>query len=151
MDGWKTMLAIHNLGLVFIGLWILGSVRKEGLWSNILLFFNWCVAFYATWCFWQPALKGVLSLVKPDPGSELLILALGMTVIWVIFLAFLAGLRAATDSLSKVKVAFHPLVDKIGTFIFMFMLIGSIRYSALPMQMLLELGKLVSSVDQLSS
>lgn len=142
MDGWKTMLMIHRLGLVFIGLWILGSVRKEGLWSNILLLCNWCIAFYATWLTWQPALKGILTLAKPGPNDQLLVLGIGMAVIWVLFLVFLGVLRTATDKLSNVKVAFHPLVDRIGTFICMAILIASIRYSALPMQLLLELGKI---------
>lgn len=145
MNGWSTMLMIHKIGLVFIGFWILGTIRKEGLWSNLLLFFNWCIASYGTLLLWQPAVKGVLSLVKPAPDAQLLILGIGMAVIWVVFLIILGLLRTATDSLSQVKLAFHPVFDRIGTIIIMMLLVAGIRYSALPMQALLELGKLIAT------
>lgn len=141
MDGWNTMMIIHWVGLGFVSLWILGTTRSEGLWSNVLLLFNWCIAFYATLLFWQPALKGVLSLVKPEAGDQMMVLGFGMAVIWVLFLVFLGLLRSATDALSNVKVAFHPLLDRIGAVLAIGLLVGGIYYSILPMRALLELGK----------
>ncbi len=141
MDGWSTMLMIHWVGLGFVSLWMLGTTRKEGVWGNALLFFNWFIAFFATWLFWEPALKGILSLAQPAPDGQLIVLGIGMVVIWVLFLVFLGVLRTATDALSKVKVAFHPLFDSIGAVVCIGLIIGGIYYSILPMKALLELGK----------
>lgn len=141
MDGWTVLRYIYLIGLAFIALWILGTCRNEGLWGNALMFFNWCVACAGALAVWQPALQLTLKALAPKPDDQLLIVAVAMGLFWILFLALFAGMRSATDALSRVKVAFHPVVDTIGSLAFCGLLFAGIGMASLPVLVVLLLGK----------
>ncbi|HUY90684.1 MAG TPA: hypothetical protein VMV10_18260 [Pirellulales bacterium] len=141
MNGWTVLTYFYYIGLVFIALWILGTNVKEGLWGNALLAFNWLVAAFGTLAIWQPGLKVALSALKPAPDGQLLILAVAMGLYLVLFLVFFLGMRTATDGLSKVKVAFHPVADTIGSVVFCGLLFLGIAAASLPVIVVLQMGK----------
>src|SRR6185437_3838876 len=101
MNGWQVLHYIFYAGLVFVGLWIIGTNLKEGLWGNALLFGNWCLSTYIAWVLLLPSLKLVLGMLKADASSQMLILAVAMGLMWGLFLVPFIALRAATDALSK--------------------------------------------------
>jgi len=141
MDGWTVLQYIYWIALAFIALWILGTNVKEGLWGNALLAFNWLVASFGAFALWQPGLKAALSALAPKPDDQLTILMVGLGLYWVLFLAFFIGLRAATDGLSKVKVAFHPVADTVGSLVFCALLFACIAGASLPVIVVLQMGK----------
>lgn len=141
MDGWTTLSYIYYAGLAFIALWILGTNLKEGLWGNALLAFDWLIAAFGAFAIWQPGLKVALNALKPAPNDQLTILAIAMGSYLVLFLVFFLALRSATDALSKVKVSFHPIADKIGSGLFCVLLFLGIAAASLPVIVVLQLGK----------
>jgi len=141
MDGWTTLRYIYFAGLVFNALWIIGTNLKEGLWGNVLLFFNWCIACAGAFAVWLPTLKLTLNALRPKPDDQLLIVAVAMGLFWILFLALFAGMRSATDGLSRVKVAFHPVIDTIGSLAFCGLLFAGIGVASLPVLVVLALGK----------
>ena len=141
MNGWVVQQYIYWGLLAFIALWIIGTCLKDGLWSNALLAFNWLVATSGAVSLWQPVTKLTISIAKPAPNDQLLILAIAMGLYWILFLLFFVALRTATDGLSRVKVAFHPVIDKIGSFVFCGLLFVCIAAWSLPVVIVLEMGK----------
>jgi hypothetical protein len=141
MNGWQVLHYIFYAGLVFVGLWIIGTNLKEGLWGNALLFCNWCIATYIAWIFFFPSLKVVLSMLKADASSQLLILAVAMALFWGLFLVPFIALRSATDALSKVKINFHPIADKAGAVAFALLLIGGFVITSWPVKLVLDMGE----------
>ena len=141
MDGWTALRYIYFAGLVFNALWIIGTNLKEGLWGNVLLFFNWCIACFGALAVWRPALRLTLNALAPKPDDQLLIVAVAMGLFWILFLALFAGMRSATDGLSRVKVAFHPVIDTIGSLAFCGLLFAGIGVASLPVLVVLALGK----------
>jgi hypothetical protein len=62
--------------------------------------------------FWEPASSWITSKV---PG---LMFLTDIFVIWILFGAFLFGMRTATDFASRVKLRFPPLIERVGNVFF---------------------------------
>lgn len=141
MDGWTTLTYFYYAGLAFIALWILGTNLKEGLWGNALLAFDWLIAAFGAFSLWLPGMKVALAALKPAADDQMMILAIAMGSYLVLFLVFFLGLKSATDALSKVKVSFHPIADKIGSALFCALLFLGIAAASLPVIVVLQMGK----------
>jgi len=114
---------IHWIGVGFIFLWFLGSCMKDGMWNNGVRCFNAFVAAMVSFPL-TIALGFLIGLIiglasgPPDPANIYLPLAMGMAASWIAFLVCFAIVQAITDRLSQLKVAFHPVANGIGSFIF---------------------------------
>lgn len=111
---------IHWIGVGFIFLWFLGSCMKDGMWNNGLRCFNAAVAAIAGLpvAILAAGLIGGAMGGSSDPSDQYLSLATIIGANWIAFLVWAAILQTLTDRLSQVKVAFHPIVNSIGSFIF---------------------------------
>lgn len=114
---------IFWVGIAFVFLWFLGSCVRDGMWNNAIRCFNAYVALLMS--FPVAMLIGFLcGLIMgaasgaPNEGDAYTLAAIGIGSAWVAFLICLAILQTLTDKLSQVKVAFHPVVNMIGSFIF---------------------------------
>lgn len=110
---------IHWVGVGFIFLWFLGSCMKDGLWDNALRCFNAYMALFLSLPLTVLAAGLIGDAVNgsgaPDPHMDAAI-AIGAN--WVGFLVCLLVLQTITERLSRVKLAFHPVVGSIGSFVF---------------------------------
>lgn len=118
MSGPAIFLTIHWVGVGFIFLWFLGSSMKEGMWNNALTCFNAFVAGMVALPLGGVILRLALSAYTPDPSDPYT--PLGMIIVgeWLSYIVCYLGLTTLTDYLSNVRVAFHPIVNGIGSFIF---------------------------------
>ncbi|MGH7134735.1 MAG: hypothetical protein ACREHD_03285 [Pirellulales bacterium] len=113
---------IHWVGIGFIFLWFLGSCMKDGMWNNGLRCLN---AYVAASCSVLITVVGFIAVIAsgaapmgPAPEDGYIRFAIFMSCWWVSFLVCLGILQTLTDKLSAVKLAFHPIVNGIGSFIF---------------------------------
>jgi hypothetical protein len=85
-----------------------GLFYREGLWSALVAVINVLVAaaIATAWYEW-PA--GLLAGAVPNAGY-----LADFLCIWVLFAVVLAGTSEATNRLSRTRVTFPPLVDRIG-------------------------------------
>ena len=114
---------IYWVGIGFIFLWFLGSCLRDGMWNNALRCFNAYVALLLS--FPVALLIGflcglVMGATSGAPGADdaYTVAAISIGSSWVAFLVCLAILQMLTDKQSQMKVAFHPVVNMIGSFIF---------------------------------
>lgn len=120
MSGPQILTIIHFVGWGFIFLWIMATGFKLGMWNNALLFFNWSLAELIAVPISFPASRLILGAVGPDPGDLYTPFAVWAGMFWLtIFIAFL-GMQTFTESFSKVKVTFHPVVETLGSLVFSF-------------------------------
>lgn len=118
MSGPNIFLTIHWVGVAFVSLWFLGSSMKEGMWNNAITCFNAFVAGMVA----LPLGMGISNLasgmIKPDPGDVFIPLGIFMVAEWASYIVCYLVLTTFTDYLSQVRVTFHPVVNSIGSFIF---------------------------------
>jgi len=101
-----------NLLLILIFAACMASLAQAGIWSNLITLINVITAALLAVNYWEPAADWLES--KDNSYTYLL----DFVVLWGIFGFSAAFLRAATDSLSKVKVRFKKPIDTgVGIFL----------------------------------
>lgn len=140
MDSWTVLGYGFWIGLGFITLWILGTTRSEGMWGNTLLFFDWCLAATGTWALWQPTLALILEQAEPAANDNFLILFIALAALFGLFVPQFLLFRMMTDALSHVKVAFHPVLDTIGSVVYCLLLSLGIALMSWPVKVLMDMG-----------
>lgn len=117
MSGPSIFLTIHWVGVGFIFLWFLGSSMKEGMWNNAITCFNAFVAAMIALPLGGALMGLALSMFKPDPTDPYTPLGILIVAEWLSYIVGFLVLTTFTEYLSKVRVAFHPVVNGIGSFI----------------------------------
>jgi hypothetical protein len=114
---------IHWVGVGFVFLWFLGSCVRDGMWNNAIRCFNAFVAVLLS--FPLAVLIGFLAGLAmgaasgpADASAAYTVAAIAIGGAWVAFIVCLAILQTLTDKLSQVKVPFHPIVNTVGSVIF---------------------------------
>jgi hypothetical protein len=115
MSGPKVLITIHIIGQAFIWLWFVGSCSKEGLWNNAITFLDSIMAAFIAIPLWAAGSLIAADNIQPGPDSYHLLLAIVVGLGWGFYLISFAIVHAITDQVSKTKVTFHPLADKIGS------------------------------------
>jgi hypothetical protein len=122
MNATSVLSIIHWVGVGFIFLWFLGSCMKDGMWTNGLRCMNAYIASLLGFLLAMVAFGIVVAAgAAPTGGTpEDIYMMFGIFIgcLWVAFLVCLVVMQTITDRLSNVKVAFHPVVNGIGSFIF---------------------------------
>ncbi|HJT31700.1 MAG TPA: hypothetical protein VJ783_06570 [Pirellulales bacterium] len=139
MSGPEILSIIHLVGWGFIFLWIMATGFKLGMWNNALIFMNWVLAFFFGMIIGLPVGGMIIGAVKPDMGDPYTPFAIAAGAFWLVSLMAFAGLQVLTDSLSKVKVTFHPVVETLGSLAFSFSTFLAIATATLPMLGLVRL------------
>lgn len=123
MSGTTVFTTIQWVGIGFIFLWFLGSSMKEGLWNNAITCFNAFVAgtvglvlglAIAKLLAWVVGMAGF----KPEPGNPWLGVGMFMVAMWLAYIGCYLVLSTLTDHFSQVRVTFHPVINGIGSFVF---------------------------------
>jgi hypothetical protein len=99
---------LFTLFLLVVLAAVTGLLVLQGLWRSLLAFFNVLAAASVATAWFAP-LASLLERYLPSYTYLLDFLSA-----WLIFCVVLALLRAATDYLAPTRVAFPPLVDRIG-------------------------------------
>lgn len=94
-----------TVALVLLFLGIIGSTFWLGLWNNIITFCNFVIAVLAAHGLWRI----VNDLFKNAP--EDIQRYADLVSIWGTFILVTVILRVVTDSLSSVRLRFHPVVE----------------------------------------
>jgi hypothetical protein len=95
--------------IVIVALAVLGN---EGMWGNAITLFNVVTAALLATNYWEPA---VTKLLEWQPNGVYLF---DYPTLWILFAIFYLTLRTVTDTISRVRVRFPPLLDKIGSYFF---------------------------------
>ena len=132
MSGPQVLLTIHAVGLAFVWLWFVGSCSKEGMWNNAITFLDSVIASFITIPLWLAGSLIAANNIQPGPDALYLLLAIVMGLGWILYFISFAIIHAITDSVSKTKVSFHPLADKIGSVLFAMSLWGVINLFSYP-------------------
>jgi uncharacterized membrane protein required for colicin V production len=91
---------------------VVALLLPYGLWGNAVNLINVVTAALLATNFWEPASNWITSKM---PSMMFLT---DIFVLWILFGAFLFGMRTATDLLSKIKLKFPPLVERVGNVFF---------------------------------
>jgi uncharacterized membrane protein required for colicin V production len=91
---------------------VFASLMQQGLWGNVLNFFNTVTAALLATNFFEPVAS---YLTKMVPSGTMF---WDFVSIWLVFSLALLVLKMATDQLSKVKVRFRKPVDMAGGYFF---------------------------------
>ncbi|MFM7562487.1 MAG: hypothetical protein ACKO81_05565 [Planctomycetota bacterium] len=97
-----------NVALVLLFLAIIGSNIWLGLWNNIITFCNFLIAAIAAHGLWR--VINDLFVESPKEISD----NADIISIWAPFILVTVILRVVTDSLSSVRLRFHPIVEWTG-------------------------------------
>ncbi|MDR1959825.1 MAG: CvpA family protein [Planctomycetaceae bacterium] len=111
IDANKAIFAAAWLAVIFRNLAVIGFFGyrwKEGLWGNILVAFNMMFSTIFTLNYWEVAAK---MLAKSVPAGLFFWDAVAFAVLFIVTFIILTII---TDKLSRVVVAFPPLVERIG-------------------------------------
>ena len=133
MSGPQILTIIHFVGWGFIFLWIMATGFKLGMWNNALLFMNWVLAFFVGVAIGVPTSGMILGAVKPDASDLYTPFAIVAGLFWLVSLVAFAVMQMLTESLSKVKVTFHPVVETLGSLAFSFSTFLVLAAATLPM------------------
>jgi hypothetical protein len=147
MTGWMVLTILHMVGWGFCALWVLGSYWKERMWGNTINFFNWFQAMLVSTGAGALGKKVLASMVGPKVADDwFMVDAIAMGFQWIVLIAALLGFKTWSDKISNVKVAFHPMFDGIGNFVFCLLLAGSIVIATSQMLGYVLLGYLSTKV-----
>ncbi len=94
-----TAITIVSMVFIFVALWFLG------FWSCLLTFINILLAAMIASNWFEPLADAL------DGGSSTYTYLLDFSALWLLFFGTVTVLRIATDSLSRMKVEFHPAMD----------------------------------------
>ncbi len=118
MSGPQILTIIHLVGWGFIFLWIMATGFNQGMWNNALMFINWMLASFVAITVSLPVSFLIISSVKPSPGDTFTGFAIWAGLFWLVFLVTYLLVQMSTESLSKVKVTFHPVAETLGSLTF---------------------------------
>lgn len=104
------MSIVFSLLLLVIFAAVVAFSFSEGLWSNAIRFINVVTAALLATNFWEPVAK-----LLDDNVSSSFTYFWDFLSLWVLFAVFMLVLRLATGAVSKVKVRFMLIVDRIGS------------------------------------
>jgi len=113
------MLALLLLVIIVV---CVAFLYMEGMWSNAVRFVNVVTAAVLATCFWEPLADW---LEEFEPSYTYVWDFLSM---WAVFCACMLLFRVLTDQISKVKVRFLKIADRIGSASFA-LLIGWVMMS----------------------
>lgn len=136
----KILITIHHVGGVFVWLWFIGSCTKEGMWNNAVTLIDAWMAAFLTFPLWLAGTYLAVDMLKPGPDDFYLVFAIVMGLGWILYLICFVIIHAITDRLSRTKVSFHPIVDKIGSIFFAWSLVGPVELLSWPILMLIILA-----------
>jgi hypothetical protein len=97
-----------NIALVLLFLAIIGSNIWLGLWNNIITFCNFVIAAIAAHGLWR-VINDLFAESPKEIGNHADLIS-----IWGPFILVTVVLRVVTDSLSSVRLRFHPIVEWTG-------------------------------------
>ncbi len=106
------MAILFPIVLVVVMLLVVALLLPYGFWGNVINLINVVTAALLATNFWEPLSSFITSKA---PGFMFLA---DIFVIWILFAAFLFGLRTATEFASRVKLRFPPLVERLGNVLF---------------------------------
>jgi len=98
--------------MVLIVIACIGVLFTEGMWGNAIRLINVVTAALVSTSFFEPV-ADLMESFMPTYTFLCDFLAL-----WAVFVVSMAVLRTATNAISKVKVRFHWLADRIGSVFF---------------------------------
>ncbi len=106
---WLTILFL----LIFTG--CLAALYTEGMWGNAIRLINVVTAALLATNYWEPAARWL------EGFSEFLATCTyfcDFLALWGLFVVFMVVFRLITDTLSRVKVRFLKIADRIGSVVF---------------------------------
>ncbi len=103
------MSVIFPLLLIAIFLACAASLYQEGMWGNALNVVNVTLAGLIAFNFFEPMARGLEGMIPAMAFYH------DFLALWVVFCISLMILRTATKLISRVKVRFVALVDRIGS------------------------------------
>jgi len=133
VSGPQILSIIHYVGWGFIFLWIMATGARQGMWNNALMFMNWALAALVATPVSFLASHLILGAVGPSPGDLYIPFAVWAGVFWLGFLVTFLVMQTLTESLSKVKVTFHPVLETAGSLFFSLNTFGVIAAATLPL------------------
>ncbi len=133
MSGPQILSIVHYVGWGFIFLWIMATGARQGMWNNALMFINWVLALFLALPISLPVSGLIMVAVKPDANDVFTPFAVWAGIFWLFYLVAFLVMQMITDSLSKVKVTFHPVVETLGSLVFSFGVFLIIAGATLPM------------------
>lgn len=122
---------VHWVGIGFVFLWFLGSCMKDGMWDNGLRCLSALVASMLSFpiALLVAGMAGGEATPAPDDYTPMFV-TIGAN--WISFLVCLGLVLTITDKLSQVKVAFHPVVNSVGSFVFICGITGIFLFYTMP-------------------
>ncbi len=106
------MSSLLTLLLLVIFLACVGVCYPEGMWTNAIRLINVVTAALLATNFWEPAAAWL------DGWNNSYTYFWDFIALWALFALFMVILRALTDHISKVKVRFLSIADRIGSGLF---------------------------------
>ena len=106
---WLTLLFL----LIFMG--CLAALYTEGMWGNAIRLINVVTAALLATNYWEPAVRWLEGFSQNLATFTYL---LDFLTLWGLFVVFMIIFRLITDRLSRVKVRFLKIADRIGSVAF---------------------------------
>lgn len=106
------MSVLLSMLLLLVVVACVGFAFTEGLWSNLIRFFNVVAAATLATNYWEPLAAWFEEMYKAGTYFW------DFTALWLIFGVSVLVLQLATSALSQVKVKFLGIVDHIGSALF---------------------------------
>lgn len=123
---------VHWIGIGFVFLWFLGSCMKDGLWNNCLRCMSALVASMLSFPIALLAAGLAGGEAGPAAADDFTPMFIALGANWISFLVCLGLILTITDKLSQVKVAFHPVVNSVGSFVFICGITGIFLFYTMP-------------------
>ncbi|HEX5442680.1 MAG TPA: hypothetical protein VFW87_02575 [Pirellulales bacterium] len=112
---------------------------NQGMWNTALMFINWMLALFLAFPI-SLAVGGLIAAaVKPSPGDTSTGFAIWAGSFWLFFLVSFLLMQTITESLSKVKVTFHPVAEALGSLTFSFGVFLVLAGATLPLLVFVRL------------
>jgi uncharacterized membrane protein required for colicin V production len=106
------MSVLFSLLLLLVVVACVGFAFTEGLWSNLIRFFNVVAAAILATNYWEPLARQFEEMYKAGTYFW------DFVALWLIFCVSVLVLQLATSALSQVKVKFLGIVEMIGSAVF---------------------------------
>ncbi len=91
---------------------VIATLGNEGMWSNAIVLFNVVTAALLATNFWEPMVDWWR---QSAPGG---VYVFDFLALWGLFAISYMGMRTITDAVSRVRVRFPQIVDKVGSYFF---------------------------------
>ena len=133
MSGPQILSIIHYIGWGFIFLWIMATGFNQGMWNNALLFCNWVMAGFLAVPVSLVTIGLIVSSMDVGPDDVYLVVSIAAGIYWLLYLIAFFIMQTITESLSQVKVTFHPVVETLGSLFFSFGVFVNIAGATVPL------------------